>query len=242
METNFEPFRKWFGFSRRERRSSFILLLMIILTFSIRYVIPRSGMSVEELSASVYPELIPAGKYSGSASNDSDAVTDKRRIMNKTSTWKESNQSRKDTSSPVSARNYQAKKELIELNSADSALLESLPGIGPVLSVRAVKYRELLGGFCSVNQMKEVYGLSEETFLMIEERLRVDTLKIRKIDVNMADYGQLLRHPYLEKYDVTAILKFRELKGRITGIHDLTANKLLSSEKASRLRPYLNFE
>ena len=242
MKTNIEPFRKWFGFSRRERRSSFILLLMIVLTFSIRYMIPRSGMSVEELSASFYPEFIPEEKYSGSDSKASDVVIDNRSIMKITSTWEKSNQSKKDTSAPVPARYYQAKRELIELNSADSALLESLPGIGPVLSVRAVKYRELLGGFCSVNQMKEVYGLSEETFRLIEGRIRVDSLKIRKIDINSADYGQLLRHPYLEKYDVTAIMKFRELKGRITGIHDITENKLLPIDKAARMRPYLNFE
>ena len=95
MKTDIEPFRKWFGFSRRERRSSFILLFMIVLTFSIRYMIPRSGMSVEELSASFYPELIQEGKYSGSDSKASVAVIDNRSIMKITSTWEKSNRSGK---------------------------------------------------------------------------------------------------------------------------------------------------
>jgi len=241
MKTDYEPFRKWFGFSRRERRSSFILLLIIVITFGIRYLIPRSGMSVEELSASVSPALIQAGT-SADINGAPAANIYKSSNTGKITSQKKYLSSGRDSAAKVQARSFQAKREIIELNSADSSLLESLPGIGPVLSVRAIKYRELLGGFCSVNQMKEVYGLSEETFRLIEERIRVDTLKIRNIDVNTADYGQLLRHPYLEKYDVTAIMKYRELKGRITGIHDLTANKLLSSEKAARMRPYLKFE
>jgi len=241
MKTAFEPFMKWFGFSRRERRSSFILLLIIILIYSIRYMIPRSKMSVEELSASFSSASNEVGISAGT-NGAPGAFIYKSRNTGKMTSQKKHIPSGRDSAAKVPARSFQAKREIIELNSADSSLLESLPGIGPVLSVRAIKYRELLGGFCSVNQMKEVYGLSEETFLLIEGRIRVDTLKIRKIDVNKADYGQLLRHPYLEKYDVTAILKYRELKGRITGIHDMTVNKLLSSEQAAIMRPYLKFE
>ncbi len=241
MKTDIEPFRKWFGFSRRERRSSFILLLLIVLTILLRYLVPRASTEVEDFSASVLPGLMQAGISADTNEGTAGYVSKNGSIAYKISRQKESSSYEKDSAARVPARSFQVKRDLIELNSADSSLLESLPGIGPVLSVRAIKYRELLGGFCSVNQLREVYGLSEDTFILIEKRLRVDTLKIRKIDVNTADFGRLIRHPYFERYEVVSILKYRELKGRLTGPDDLTGNKLLTAEKAAKLRPYLNF-
>lgn len=132
-------------------------------------------------------------------------------------------------------------KTLIDLNNCDSALLVTLPGIGPVLSVRIIKYRNLLGGFASVNQLKEVYGLPPETFEIIKGRLFADSSAIIGININTAGYKELSRLPYLEKYEITSILKYRELKGRIEEMNDLTENKLLTVEKADRVRPYLNF-
>ena len=69
----------------------------------------------------------------------------------------------------------------IELNSADSAALVQLYGIGPVLSRRIIKYRTSLGGrFHSVEQLKNVYGLSEETFQNILPHVWIDTLNCTK--------------------------------------------------------------
>lgn len=131
--------------------------------------------------------------------------------------------------------------QIIDLNSCDSASLESLPGIGPVLSVRIIKYRNLLGGFARVDQLNEVYGLTEETFTLIRNRVRADPSMIRKISINSAEYRQLIRLPYFEKSEVAAILKYRELKGRINGIGDLVENKLIAEEKAEKLKWYLEF-
>ena len=132
-------------------------------------------------------------------------------------------------------------KTLIDLNNCDSALLVTLPGIGPVLSVRIIKYRNLLGGFALVNQLKEVYGLPPETFEIIKGRVFADSSAIIGININTAGYKELSRLPYLENYEITSILKYRELKGRIEEMNDLTENKLLTVEKADNVSPYLNF-
>lgn len=132
-------------------------------------------------------------------------------------------------------------KTLINLNNCDSAQLVTLPGIGPVLSVRIIKYRNLIGGFASVNQLKEVYGLPPETFEIIKGRVFADSSAIIGININTAGYKELSRLPYLENYEIASILKYRELKGRIEGMNDLTENKLLTVEKADKVRPYLNF-
>jgi competence protein ComEA len=131
---------------------------------------------------------------------------------------------------------------LIELNSSDTSLLETLPGIGRVLSLRIVRYRNLLGGYASVDQLREVYGLPPETFNMIRERVYADTTSVRRININTAGYKELSGLHYLERFEVTSILKYRELKGRIRNISDLTGNNLIPAEKARKIKPYLVFE
>lgn len=141
---------------------------------------------------------------------------------------------------PEKVNNGQQKPP-IDINSCDSSSLITLPGIGPVLSVRIIKYRNLLGGYAKIEQLQEVYGLPEETYELIRSRIFIDTLALSKISVNMAGYGDLIRLPYFERYEVTAILKYRELGGRIESINDLIDNKLITEEKAAMIRPYLIF-
>ena len=147
---------------------------------------------------------------------------------------------KQDTLQKVRGRNRQVSG--FDINMSDSATLVKLPGIGPVLSARIIKYRRLLGGFASIAQLKEVYGLPEETYELIKGRVFADSMMITRIGMNSAGYKELSRFPYFEKYEVTAILKYREIKGRITGIGDLTNNKIITAEKASKVRPYLNFD
>jgi len=134
---------------------------------------------------------------------------------------------------------YQQKRAKLDLNTADSTSLIALPGIGPVLSARIVRYRNLLGGYASVEQLREVYGLPEETFNMISGRVMADSSAIKRININNADYKQLIRLPYFDSYEVTSILKYRELKGKIVDLNELIDNKLVTTEKFVKVRPYL---
>ena len=120
--------------------------------------------------------------------------------------------------------------------------IEALPGIGPVLSARIIKYRRLLGGYASVDQLREVYGLPEETFGLISGRLSADSLDVKRIRVNSATFGDLIRHPYFRKEEVPALLKYRELNGRIDGLEELLTNRVISVETAGKIVPYLAFD
>jgi competence protein ComEA len=210
---SFEPFKNWFGYTRRERRASFILLILIVAVTFIRFIIPDKKIAFEETILN-----IPENQY--------------EKKTNRTGTIY-----RTGKSTPIS---YQQRKQKIDLNSCDSASLEALPGIGPVLSARIIRYRNLLGGFASVSQLSEVYGLPEETFNMISGRLTADSSAIKKININVADYKQLIRLPYFDRYEVAAILKYRELKGRIGDMNEMVENKLITKEKLIKTRPYLN--
>jgi DNA uptake protein ComE-like DNA-binding protein len=128
---------------------------------------------------------------------------------------------------------------IVELNSADSADLVELYGIGPVFANRILKYRDLLGGFYSVNQLLEVYNFPEETFRKIANRISADTLLLKKIRLNFAEYPDLIRHPYLDKKQVSALLKFREKNGSFYELEQVISNNLVDNETFSKLKPYL---
>jgi len=228
MKINTEPVRSWFGYTRRERRSSFILLILIIVILGSRVAVPEKNITIEDYSDSI--------SYTSDI-NFAEPVAAVNAIKSESF-----NKSEHDT--VVKKKNVRVypKKALVNLNSCDTAELISLPGIGPVLSLRIIKYRNLLGGYAAVSQLKEVYGLPPETYDLIKERVFADTSLLVRININSADYKEISRIPYFEKYDVQAILKYRELKGRIGSIDELSGNKLIPAEKVSKLKPYLKFD
>lgn len=126
----------------------------------------------------------------------------------------------------------------IDINSADSITLEQLPGIGKILSKRIIKYRDLLGGFYTINQLKEVYGLSEPTIIQIEKSIKIDKSGVRKIDINFGDINDLSRHPYIKKNLAVKIIKFRSMYGNIGDLAILRDSLILTNEEYLRIKPY----
>lgn len=131
-------------------------------------------------------------------------------------------------------------EKLIELNDADSTLLKQLPGIGTKLSKRMIKYRDLLGGFYSREQLKEVYGLNEVTILGFSKLITIDTTKIRKLNLNFADEFEFSRHPYLSKKQAAKIVKFRTKNGSFHQLSVLQDSMILNIEEFKRIRPYFS--
>jgi len=138
----------------------------------------------------------------------------------------------------VAEEKVPVKQIVIELNSADSVTLKLLPGIAGKLSKRIVKYREILGGFYSLNQLKEVYGISDQTFLQIKDKLTIDIRKIRKLNLNFADVNELSKHPYLQKNLARQIIKFRTKNGKICDLSVLRDSMILNIDEYNRLKPY----
>jgi DNA uptake protein ComE-like DNA-binding protein len=207
-------FRNWFGYTRQERRASFILLFIILAVLGVRYLFPYTVDPVRGIPINLLTV---------------DSGMDREKSITR---------AQRDT---IITRNNRKQKPLLEINTADSAAFVKLPGIGPVLSSRILKYRKIIGGFISTDQLREVYGLKEETFKLISGRIRADSSRIRKIKINRAGYGELIRHPYFKKDEVNGILKYRELQGDIKSMDDLTKNNILSAQTAKKIKGYLEF-
>ena len=138
---------------------------------------------------------------------------------------------------PLTSPNKQ--ETIIDLNRSDTAELQQLWGIGPVLSGRIVKYRALLGGFVSKQQLREVYGVADSVYERIAPRLTADTTMVRKMDLNTASRKQLSRHPYLDNYQADAIVRLREKQGPYQSLDDLRQVPIIDPETYNKIIPYL---
>jgi len=85
----------------------------------------------------------------------------------------------------------------------------------------------------------EVYNFPEETFENIKNGISADTFLIKKIRLNFAEYADLLRHPYLNKKQVEAVLNYRDKNGSFQNILQLKTSGIIDSETFSRISPYL---
>ncbi len=129
--------------------------------------------------------------------------------------------------------------DLININTADSFQLISLYGIGPTFASRIIKYRNELGGFIRPDQLLEIYGMNLEKYNLFINRIFIDTLDIRKIDINTISFSDLIKHPYADEELTTSILKFRDFRGKINYIQELFSFQIANKEKLKKIQPYL---
>lgn len=130
--------------------------------------------------------------------------------------------------------------ERIPLNSTDTAEWKKIPGIGSAFASRIVKYQNMLGGFASVEQLREVYGVDNEMFGSISPYVEPDG-NFRKIQINKQEFKELLSHPYLNYKQVQAVMNLRKRKGNIQSMDELGMLDEFTSEDIERLRPYAEF-
>ena len=129
----------------------------------------------------------------------------------------------------------------VELNTADSAALRSVSGIGAKTVGAILDYRRRLGGFCRAEQLAEVRGVTESNYERILKQISVDSCRISKIDINFATPKALAEHPYIAPRTLRKILKRRQLKGGWSTLEEMIEDGILTREEADRLHPYLRF-
>lgn len=143
---------------------------------------------------------------------------------------------------PNSAFAKKEKMVVIDINQATQEDLIKIYGIGEATSLRILKFKESLGGFVSMGQMNDVWGLSPEVIENLNTRFKVSaTPTVKKIDINNASIKELSLFPYF-KYPISKnIVTFRSMNGDFKNSEDLTKIKGLSIEKANIIALYLDF-
>jgi competence protein ComEA len=152
-----------------------------------------------------------------------------------------SEQNVQDKKQPITSANLDKPQttKKVELNTVDSLALISLNGIGPSFAKRILKYRNMLGGFISIEQLKEVYGFTEELYDKVKSNVNVDAALIKKINLNTDDFKVINKHPYLS-YELTKIIFDWRKKTVITASN--LKDILNDNSVYNKLLPYINFD
>jgi len=127
----------------------------------------------------------------------------------------------------------------IPINQATAGELEKIRGIGPTLSKRIIKYRDLLGGFHTNDQLNEVYGLDEEVLNEITQNITIDSIA-PAININDTDQKSLAAHPYVNYALASAIINYRTVHGPFKEKKGLKEIKIVSDSLYNKLSPYIS--
>jgi DNA uptake protein ComE-like DNA-binding protein len=129
---------------------------------------------------------------------------------------------------------------IADLNTADTSALIALPGIGSKLATRINSFRDKLGGFYSVAQVGETYGLADSTFQKIKPFLQVDETSIKKLNINMVTKDDLKGHPYIRWNLANAIVEYRAQHGAYKSLEELKNIVLVDEATFEKIRHYLS--
>lgn len=130
---------------------------------------------------------------------------------------------------------------LVDLATADTSELKKIPGVASGIARAIVGYRNRLGGFYSINQLKELKNLSEEQFTKISKFLKLGEPKINRISVNRCGFEHLRSHPYLNFYQAKAIHELRKKRGKINSLTEFSLLEEFTEKDFDRLKYYLDF-
>lgn len=130
----------------------------------------------------------------------------------------------------------------LNINTADSAALVAVDGIGAYSAQKILAYRQALGGFVSLRQLSEIKGLRAENLEQLIQVALIDSTKVRKIDINRASLKTMVAHPYIVYSQAVAIDDWRRERGRIDSLANLSFLEEFTPSDIERLQPYLSFE
>lgn len=208
----------------------------------------KLGMSVEEIDRLM--AFRKENKYVNSAeefqkvTGVSDSLLHKISPLFKFPDWKQnkSNDSADKKDFAVKSFPKKEKLEILDINQATKEDLMKIYGIGEGLSTRILSQKEILGSFVSMEQMKDIWGLSPEVINELNSHFKVVVpLNMKKINVNEASIKELAQFTYFKYGLAKQIVTYRSMNGNFNNIEDLIKIKDFPVEKAKIISLYLEF-
>jgi len=234
--------KDFFYFSKGERRALILLLLLITMAWLVliltgRYS-PIEGAEKIRSGTILYPVCLYFPDTAIKTAESPSLLKEEKRTVKK--------QPASPAELPFFVKSTRVEKypqgTVVELNTADTTTLKKIPGIGSAFSNRIVKYRNLLGGFYSVSQLAEVYGIDEERYTHLKNWFCVNPELIRKRKVNKLPLDSLSRHPYITYKQAKVIKQLCRQKGKLTGWENLQLLEEFTPYDKERIGPYLSFD
>ena len=127
----------------------------------------------------------------------------------------------------------------ININQIDSASLDELPGIGPSIARRILRFREKIGGFYSAGQLMEIPKIDTTLFEVMMAQVTIDKTKLVMLNEKI-DFKQLYKHPYVGPCRA-------KILGPFFSQHPQLSKRIwfnmqgISTEEKSKIEPYLRF-
>lgn len=243
-------------FQKGEKLAVILLLILIVLTMVLNALLSRKNASdivlsqndslvreFAEFQRSLKEKMVVPSDDNTRSQNDRDN-TERRtyagRPIDRNAGNSSGNVNRSLGYTPFPTTEKLSKNETISLNETDTSEWKKLPGIGSVYASRIVKYRNLLGGFASVEQLREVYGISNELYAQISPYISEDD-HFQRIEINKRSLDELRTHPYINYKQAKVITDLRRRKGDIRSVRELEMLDEFTTEDLLRLEPYLEF-
>jgi len=142
----------------------------------------------------------------------------------------------------VANSNNNTHSSYIDINSADTDLLKTLPKMTSYCAGMIVRYRKKLGGYYCTKQLAEVWGMDSGMYKAVLPKAFADTGLVNKININTADIKQLAYHPYIRYYLAKAIVNYREEHGKFTSLSVLHNMAAIDDSVYARIIPYLTID
>ena len=130
----------------------------------------------------------------------------------------------------------------IDINTADSIGLMKLNGIGSSFARRITRYRDLLGGFHTKEQLLEVYGMDSLRFAQFSGYCTTGAGPGRKININTATVAEFKKHPYFDYYLAKSIVDYRIIHGSYDRVEQLRVTPMFYEDLYKKIAPYIIIE
>ena len=126
---------------------------------------------------------------------------------------------------------------LVDLNLADSAAFDALPGIGGWFANKMVEYRKALGGYSCKEQLLDIYNFTEEKYRALEDLITVSPEYVTPYPLWTLPADSLRLHPYIKDYETArSIVLYRENSPTdALSVSSLASAGIITSDVAEKL-------